>query len=76
MSLPIVIRGDSKRIFEASSSDLVLSLHIKFEIHRKKIGGYIALLMDIPSLDELRSLLASFVGSLTLDESSREIDAR
>jgi chemotaxis protein CheC len=75
MSLPIVIRGDSKRIFEASSSQLVLFLHIKFEIHRKKISGYIALLMDIPSLDELRSLIAALVNSISSDEASKSNEA-
>jgi chemotaxis protein CheC len=70
MSLPIVIRGDGKRMFESASSTLVLFLHIKFEIHQKQIGGYVALLMDIPSIDELRSLIAGFVGSLTQDDSA------
>jgi chemotaxis protein CheC len=68
MSLPIVIRGDGKRMFESATSTLVLFLHIKFEIHQKQIGGYVALLMDIPSIDELRSLLAGFVDSLTQDD--------
>jgi chemotaxis protein CheC len=75
MSLPVVIRGDSKRIFEASSSHFVLFLHIKFEIHRKKISGYITLLMDIPSLNELRSLIAAFVNSINSDESSKSNEA-
>ena len=68
MSLPIVIRGDSSHMFESAASGLVLFLHIKFEIRQKEIGGYVALLMDIPSLDELRSLIAGFVRSL--DENS------
>jgi chemotaxis protein CheC len=75
MSLPVVIRGDSQGIFEASSSHLVLFLHIKFEIHRKKISGYIALLMDIPSLDELRSLIAAFVNSINFDKRSKPNEA-
>src|ERR1700747_2735708 len=61
MSLPVVIRGDSQHMFESQVSSLVLFLHIKFEIRQKKIGGYVALLMDIPSLDQLRSLIAGFV---------------
>ena len=66
MSLPIVIRGDSNQMFEsANSATLVLFLHIKFEIRQKEIGGYVALLMDIPSLHELRSLIAGFVKSIT-----------
>lgn len=71
MSLPIVIRGDVKRMFESESSTLVLFLHIKFEIRQKQIGGYVALLMDIPSIDELRSLIAGFVGSLSQDENTK-----
>jgi chemotaxis protein CheC len=64
MSLPIVLRGDSKQIFASPDSSLVLFLHIKFEIRQKEIGGYVALLMDIPSLDELRSLIGGFIASV------------
>jgi chemotaxis protein CheC len=71
MSLPVVIRGDGKRMFQSATSTLVLFLHIKFEIQQKQIGGYVALLMDIPSIDELRSLIAGFVASLTRDENAR-----
>jgi chemotaxis protein CheC len=67
MSLPIVLRGDSQHMFENSTSNLVLFLHIKFEIHQKEISGYVALLMDIPSLEELRSLIAAFIGAITED---------
>src|SRR6187455_1404304 len=67
MSLPIVIRGDGKRMFESATSTLVLFLHIKFEIQQKQIGGYVALLMDIPSIDELRALIVGFVESYTQD---------
>ena len=70
MSLPIVIRGDGKRMFESATSTLVLFLHIRFEIRQKQIGGYVALLMDIPSIDELRSLIANFIGSLTQNENN------
>ncbi len=65
MSLPIVIRGDSSHMFESSGVGLVLFLHIRFEIRQKQIGGYVALLIDFPSLDELRSLIADFVKSIT-----------
>ena len=67
MSLPVVIRGDSQHMFENSTSSFVLFLHIKFEIHQKEISGYVALLMDIPSLDELRSLIAAFISAITQD---------
>ena len=67
MSLPVVMRGDGKHVFESAHNrdSLVLFLHIKFEISKKEIDGYVALLMDIPSLDELRSLIADFVNRVT-----------
>jgi len=70
MSLPVVMRGDGKHVFESAPNrdNLVLFLHIKFEISKKEIDGYVALLMDIPSLDELRSLIADFVTRVTRTE--------
>jgi chemotaxis protein CheC len=66
MSLPMVIRGDSSQMFRSDESqNLVLFLHIKFEISTKEIRGYVALLMDIPSLEELRSLIADFISDAT-----------
>jgi chemotaxis protein CheC len=66
MSLPVVVRGDSRRMFESvgTSENLILFLHIRFEISKKEIRGYVALLMDIPSIDELRLLIADFVTSV------------
>jgi chemotaxis protein CheC len=65
MSLPVVIRGDSQQMFESAKSIFVLFLHIKFDIRHNEIHGYVALLMDIPSLDELRALIGDFVGDVT-----------
>ena len=67
MSLPIVIRRDQHHIFESARHEttVILFLHIKFDIRSKEIGGYVALMMDVPSIDELRSLIAEFVTSIT-----------
>ena len=67
MSLPMVIRRDQRQIFENAglAASVILFLHIKFEIREREIGGYVALMMDIPSISELRSLIAQFVISLT-----------
>ena len=67
MSLPVVVRGEGRQIFEraGNQTNLVLFLHIKFEISNKEIRGYVALLMDIPSLDELRLLIADFIKDVT-----------
>jgi len=67
MSLPVVVRGDSRNMFESvgASQSLILFLHIRFDIRNKEIGGYVALLMDIPSIDQLRLLIADYVTNAT-----------
>jgi chemotaxis protein CheC len=66
MSLPTVVRGDSGQMFRSDENqNLVLFLHIKFDISTKEIRGYVALLMDIPSVDELRLLIADFIARAT-----------
>ncbi len=67
MSLPVVVRGHSQSLFNSTETEnnLVLFLHIRFEISKKEIRGYVALLMDIPSIGELRSLIADFVSAAT-----------
>jgi chemotaxis protein CheC len=66
MSLPIVIRRDQDHIFDSVSprESLILFLHIKFDISKKEIHGYVALMMDIPSIDALRSLIDEYVNSV------------
>jgi chemotaxis protein CheC len=63
----MVVRGDGKHVFAVGESPRtsVLFLRIRFEISRREIQGYVALLMDIPSIEELRSLVADFVINVT-----------
>ena len=66
MSLPTIVRGDSSQMFKSDESQsLVLFLHIKFEISTKEIRGYVALIMDIPSVEGLRALIADFIANAT-----------
>jgi chemotaxis protein CheC len=67
MSLPVVIRCDGQLIFQGvdDKTSFVLFLHIKFEIANKEVHGYVALLMDIPSLDQFRLLLGDFIRNTT-----------
>ena len=66
MSLPVVIRGDSQQMLRGEEAQtLVLFLRIRFEISTRNIQGYVALLMDIPSIDSLRALLADFIKGVT-----------
>ena len=65
MSLPEVIRGDGSTLFDLSLSDadggVVLFLYINFAINDRDIRGYIAMLMDLPSLQALKKLIADFI---------------
>ncbi len=65
MSIPNVRRGDSTLLFEAlrSNSDetFVLFLYINFSVRERDIRGYIAMIMDLPSLEKLKQLIADFI---------------
>lgn len=65
MSLPEVIRGDGSMLFNlspgVSDGGVVLFLYINFAINDRDIRGYIAMLMDLPSLQALKGLIADFI---------------
>ena len=68
MSLPSVIRGDGETLFnveqEATQANLVLFLFIDFSIKKRDIHGFIALLMDLPSIAALKTIVGDFVGRI------------
>jgi chemotaxis protein CheC len=68
MSLPSVVRGDGASLFGIRSpnptSDLVLFLYIHFTIRNRDIRGFIALLMDLPSITTLKENVHDFIGSI------------
>ncbi len=72
MSLPTVLRGAGACFFqiegEAGLQAVVLFLYINFSISDRDIRGYIAMLMDLPSLEALRSLIADFIERVLGDE--------
>jgi len=65
MSIPNVRRGDSTLLFEAlrsnSDENFVLFLYINFSVRERDIRGYIAMIMDLPSLEKLKQLIADFI---------------
>jgi chemotaxis protein CheC len=60
MSLPSVIRGDG----EGAGEQFVLFLYIDFSIKNRDIHGFIALLMDLPSIAALKTIVHTFIGDL------------
>ena len=62
MSLPQLLREDGASLFtHGSGSGAVLFLYINFAVSEHDIRGYIAVLMDLPSLDALRAVVADFI---------------
>jgi chemotaxis protein CheC len=65
MSLPEVLRGDGKMLFgltgERVTGGLVLFLYINFSVKTRDIRGYIAMVMDLPSLAALKLLIEDFI---------------
>jgi chemotaxis protein CheC len=65
MSLPRVMRGSSQIVLLGASEndpgEMVLFLTIDFAVRARNINGYIALLMDIPSLAATRVLIREYL---------------
>ncbi|KQT05178.1 chemotaxis protein CheX [Rhizobium sp. Leaf391] len=65
MSLPHVRRGDSNLLFEvlpgATEEGYVLFLYINFSVKEHDIRGYIAMIMDLPSMERLKKHIADFI---------------
>ena len=67
MSIPHVMRRDGASLFDpdpAVSGGAVLFLYINFAIQDRDIRGYLAVLMDVPSLENLRVVIADFIAKV------------
>ena len=65
MSLPSIVRGDGATLFEvdqtSSGGQFVLFLYIDFNIKKRNVHGFIALLMDLPSIAALKDIVNDFI---------------
>jgi chemotaxis protein CheC len=65
MSLPGVLRKQGAELFDlgeaADPEGVALFLYINFAISERDIRGYIAVLMDLPSLGALKALIGEFI---------------
>lgn len=68
ISLPEIIRGDSRDLFNLApppeAGDAVLFVYINFSIRDRDLQGYIAMLMDLPSLAALKILLVDYIARI------------
>lgn len=69
MSLPEVLRGSAATFFSLApppaAGDFVMFLYINFAVREQDISGYIAMIMDLPSLTALTQLLDEFIERTT-----------
>jgi chemotaxis protein CheC len=69
MSLPEILRGTGPEFFNLSpppeAGDVVMFLYIDFAVAERDIKGYIAMLLDMPSLAALKVLLGEFIERTT-----------
>lgn len=71
MSLPEVMRGQGGDLFDATEdadAGVVLFLYINFSVSGRDIRGYIAMLMDMPSLLSLKALIGEFIQRVVGDD--------
>jgi chemotaxis protein CheC len=66
MSLPSIVRGDGAALFgsAASAEQFVLFLYIDFNIKKHDVRGFIALLMDLPSIAALKEIVNDYVNNI------------
>lgn len=67
MSLPSIVRGDGAALFEvdgATGGQFVLFLYIDFNIKKRDVHGFIALLMDLPSIAALKAIVNDFISDI------------
>jgi chemotaxis protein CheC len=69
MSLPEILRGNGRDFFNLApppeAGDVVMFLYIDFAVRERDISGYIAMIMDMPSLHALTGLLDGFIARTT-----------
>jgi chemotaxis protein CheC len=66
MSLPTIVRGNGTALFGGGISEeqFVLLLYIDFNIKKRNVRGFIALLMDLPSIAALKEIVNDYVNNI------------
>ena len=72
LTLPEVFRARGASLFQGDAQPaedgLVLFLYINFSVLEREIRGYIAMLLDMPSLTALKLLVQEFIDSVLNDD--------
>lgn len=69
ISLPEILHGDSAHFFNLAPppapGDRVMFIYINFHVRQRDIEGYIALMLDMPSMSALKSLIDEYIQRMT-----------
>jgi chemotaxis protein CheC len=65
LAVPTLVRGRAQDLFPRAAKGTVLFVYINFSLRGRRIRGYIALLMDLPSLSALKDLVDQFIARTT-----------
>ena len=61
LTVPQIIRGPAQDLFPRASQGGVLFIYINFSLKGRRIRGYLALLLDLPSMSTLKELIGEFI---------------
>jgi chemotaxis protein CheC len=61
LTVPSLVRGRAQDLFPRGAEGTVLFVYINFSLRGRRIRGYIALLLDLPSLKTLKDLIDEFI---------------
>ena len=71
ISLPEVLHGESQEFFNLAPppppGDVVMFIYINFALRHSNINGYIAMLLDMPSMGVLKVLLKEYIARVAGD---------
>ena len=71
ISLPEILHGESEDFFNLepppAPGDMVMLIYINFAIRHRDIDGYIAMLLDMPSIAALKVLLEDYIKRVSED---------
>ena len=74
MTLPEILRGNGATLFQlgtiGEANGPVLFLYINFLVLDQNIRGYIAMLMDLPSMNVLKLLVQEFIEAVMSDDAT------
>lgn len=68
VGVPHLVRGRAMDLFRSEAKSVVVFIYINFSLRGRRIRGYIALLLDLPTMAALKGLLAEFIHRQTAAE--------